>query len=305
MSHTFINPSTINSSDSNPTTASNSAVACSPETTSHPSTSELQQFIQQKRKQKPVLLMTHVVYGYPTVKDSLELMETLLESGVELLEVQFPFSDPIADGPSILNACHQAINHKPRLDLCLKDIESLKQRFPDCRILLMSYLNPLYRYGLSKLVNDAAPSVSGLIIPDLPLEQAKQYRKDCQSANIDPIWLITPDTSESRLAQHCEAATGMLYCVSRRGVTGKTDDHKVDAEQTLDTTANLRDYLGLAAEKSPVPLAVGFGIREPHQITMLKGLADIAIVGSAVIDAYDKGGLSQVLQLIASLRNAG
>ncbi|OMH39361.1 tryptophan synthase subunit alpha [Motiliproteus sp. MSK22-1] len=246
--------------------------------------------------------MTHVVYGYPSIEDSIRLMETLLESGVELLEIQFPFSDPIADGPSILNACHKAINHRPQLDHCLKAIESFKQRFPNSRILLMSYLNPLYRYGLSKLVKEAATGVSGLIIPDLPLEQAEQYRKDCELAGIDPIWLITPDTPESRLVQHCEAATGMLYCVSRRGVTGKTDSQKEDSKQIPTTTVSLRDYLGLVAEKSTVPLAVGFGIRERHQITMLQGLADVAIVGSALLDAYDNGGLRQIRQLITTLR---
>ncbi|GGO88450.1 tryptophan synthase alpha chain [Marinobacterium nitratireducens] len=255
--------------------------------------SALQSFIQQQRGDREILLMTHVVYGYPSVDESLALMRDLLGAGVELLEVQFPFSDPSADGPSILHACHAALVNKPTLAQCLEDIGGLARDFPDSRVLLMSYLNPLYRYGLERLPADAVKAgVGGFIVPDLPLELADSFRAACQDAAVEPVWMLTPETPESRMREICAAASGFLYCVSRRGVTGKG----TGAEQPLD------DYLARIRTGTDLPLAVGFGIRSADQVRALTGKADIAILGSGILDAFNDGGRAAVRDLVKSLR---
>lgn len=256
--------------------------------------SDLQTFIEQRQSDNRILLMTHVVYGYPTVDESLSLMRGLLEQGVELLEVQFPFSDPVADGPSILGACHHALENRPTLARCLDDLAALARDFPDSRILLMSYLNPLYRYGLDRLPADAARAgIAGFIVPDLPLEQAGTFRADCRDAGIEPVWMLTPDTPPARMQEIVTAASGLLYCVSRRGVTGAnaTQQHSLD------------DYLAAIRALTTLPLAVGFGIREAAQVRDLRNKADIAIVGSGLLDAYNSGGREAALELVRSLRD--
>lgn len=260
--------------------------------------SKLQTFIEQQRKDKPILLMTHVVYGYPSIDESLALMRDLLSEGVELLEVQFPFSDPSADGPSILHACHQALQQRPTLARCLEDIAQLATAFPASRILLMSYLNPLYRYGLERLPADAAAAgIAGFIIPDLPLELAADFRHSCVEARIEPIWMLTPETPPARMQQICAAASGMLYCVSRRGVTG-ADSHNSGNSQQVP----LEDYLAAIRATTPLPLGVGFGIRTGAQVKALYGLADIAVVGSGLLDAFNRGGRSAALEQVRLLR---
>ncbi|MFC6671977.1 tryptophan synthase subunit alpha [Marinobacterium aestuariivivens] len=256
--------------------------------------SALHTFIEQQRSARPVLLMTHVVYGYPSVDESLALMRDLLETGVELLEVQFPFSDPSADGPSILHACHEALQQSPTLQRCLEDIAVLSRDFPDSRVLLMSYLNPLFRHGLERLPAAAATAgIVGFIVPDLPIELAASYRDACAEAGVEPVWLLTPETPPARMRQICEAATGMLYCVSRKGVTG----------QSGESTQPLEAYLAAIRQHTGLPLAVGFGIRTPAQVAALQGQADIAIVGSGLLDAYNQGGRAAVRDLVRSLRN--
>jgi tryptophan synthase alpha chain len=260
--------------------------------------SRLQTFIEQQRKDKPILLMTHVVYGYPSIDESLALMRDLLSEGVELLEVQFPFTDPSADGPSILHACHQALQQRPTLARCLEDIAQLAEDFPTSRILLMSYLNPLYRYGLERLPRDAVNAgIAGFIIPDLPLELAADFRHSCVEARIDPIWMLTPETPPARMQQICAAASGMLYCVSRRGVTG-ADSRNSDNSQQV----SLEDYLAAIRATTPLPLGVGFGIRTGAQVKALHGLADIAVVGSGLLDAFNRGGRTAALEQVRSLR---
>ena len=130
---------------------------------------DLQQFIQKTREHKSHLLMTHVVYGYPTIDKSLRLMQLMLDKGVELLEVQFPFSDPVADGPTITVACHHALAQRPELSQCIKDISALADHNPKSKVLLMSYLNPLLQIGFEPLAQQMSHALSGIIIPDYRL----------------------------------------------------------------------------------------------------------------------------------------
>ncbi|PJE53340.1 tryptophan synthase subunit alpha [Marinomonas sp. BSi20584] len=263
--------------------------------------SQLATFIEKKRQQKPILSMTHVVYGYPSVEESLSWMERLMQEGVDFIEVQFPFSDPVADGPSIVAACHKALEQKLDVETCLSQLGKIAKNFPDSRIVLMSYLNPMYRFGLDKLAKRAAEeNILGLILPDLPIEQAATYQAACKANNIDPVWLVTPVTPPDRLAMLAGQASGFLYCVARSGVTGhsvhENKSHEGKAKQT-----SLDDYLAQIKQYASAPMGVGFGLRERAQIEQLIGKADIAILGSALLDAYNKGGQEAGIKLIKDL----
>lgn len=257
--------------------------------------SQLADFINDKQPlaNRP-LAMTHVIYGYPSIEASLDWMQTLLAMGVETLEVQFPFSDPVADGPTIVKACHLALESQPKMQQCLADLGRLGRDYPDSKILLMSYLNPVYRFGISKLVETAAKEgIAGLILPDLPIEHAQEYQDACQKNALDAIWLITPNMPKARIKYIAEQAKGMLYCVSRSGVTGQ----KGNLENDFDLAA----YLDEIRQHTKVPLAVGFGIRDAEQVAALSGFADIAIVGSALLEAYNQGGKVAGRDLVARL----
>ena len=258
--------------------------------------SPLAQFTQEKLQHKSILAMTHVVYGYPTVEESLAWMKRLLQEGVDFIEVQFPFSDPVADGPSIVAACHQALKQDLDVDTCLTQLGALAKDFPDSRIVLMSYLNPMYRFGLQKLAERAAEEqISGLILPDLPIEAARNYQQACQNAGIDPIWLVTPVTPKGRLAMLAEQAQGFLYCVARSGVTGQSN------HQGKTPSTELESYLAEIKQHTNTPLGVGFGLRNKEQINALVGKAEIAILGSALLDAYNQGGQEAGVKLIKTL----
>lgn len=258
--------------------------------------SQLATFIAEKRQQKPILSMTHVVYGYPSVEESLSWMKRLMQEGVDFIEVQFPFSDPVADGPSIVAACHKALEQKLDVETCLSQLGTLAKDFPESRIVLMSYLNPMYRFGLDKLAKRAAEeNILGLILPDLPIEQAATYQAACKTSGIDPVWLVTPVTPPDRLAMLAGQASGFLYCVARSGVTGHSA-HEGKAKQT-----SLDDYLAHIKQHASAPMGVGFGLRERAQIEQLIGKADIAILGSALLDAYNQGGQEAGVKLIKDL----
>jgi len=254
---------------------------------------QLTSYIQRKRESQPILLMTHVVYGYPTIPESLEIMEMLLKEGVELLEVQFPFSDPVADGPVITEACHVALEQKVTLNQCIEDISALANTYPESRVLLMSYLNPLIQIGFDHLAEKLSPSISGMIIPDLPIDH-KALATPLTDKEIPIIWIVTPGMEPSRIQKITDQAAGMLYCVSRAGVTGQTNS-PIDS---------LESYLNSIRALTPLPLAVGFGISTREDVAMLENKADVAIVGSALLRAFHAGGIKQVKRSLLELKGS-
>ncbi len=260
--------------------------------------SQLEQFILDKQKSlstisNPVLAMTHVVYGYPSVSKSIEWMEDLLTAGVELLEVQFPFSDPVADGPTIVNACHHALTSKITIEDCLTHLARLSSAFPNSKILFMSYLNPIFKFGIERFVQQASQAnISGIIIPDLAIENAQEYQAACLNNKVEPIWLVTPNTPSGRLKMLTQQATGFIYCVSRTGVTG--------GEQQS-SFSKLQNYLQEIQSYTNTPLAVGFGIKSKDQIDAISEHICVAIIGSALLQKYDELGPGQALIYVKKL----
>ncbi|NQZ30413.1 MAG: tryptophan synthase subunit alpha [Oceanospirillaceae bacterium] len=246
---------------------------------------ELAKFIKKERQTKSILLMTHVIYGYPSIDESLQMMKTLLDKGAAILEVQFPFSDPVADGPVITKACHVALQSKPKLKQCIADISALAKAYPNARVLLMSYLNPLVQYGFEELGSDMSGNIAGIVIPDLPIDHHKMAAP-LVAAKVNPIWLIIPGMEKSRIEFVSEQAQGLIYCVSRKGVTGQGSDSQSAREE-------LQRYLGEINQFTDVPLALGFGIASAEDVKGIVGLVDVAVVGSAFLRAFQQGGMAE------------
>lgn len=237
--------------------------------------------------------MTHAVLGYPTAEKSLEIVNSLISNGSDFLELQIPFSDPIADGATIMKACEVALKNRMNTDRAFELIEQLSNTIP---ILLMAYYNTVFRYGIEKFCKRAQNiGVAGLIVPDIPLEEEKseKFISTCLKYDLYPIRVISPSSSIDRLRINARFTHGFIYCVSHFGVTGS--QVKVDGE--------LFGYLKRVKQIIRLPVAVGFGISKAEQIKRLKGVADIAIVGSAIIKGYDKGGIQEISSFVKELKD--
>jgi tryptophan synthase alpha chain len=194
----------------------------------------------------------------------------------DLIELGIPFSDPLADGPTIQQASQIALAQGMSVPTALEMTRQLRQQGVQQPCLFMSYLNPLLAYGLEAFIRDASRAgIDGLIIPDLPLEESIPVRRLCQAHDLALIPLIPPNLSMGRIAQIVQDATGFLYLVSVTGVTGVRDSLPPD----------LGSFLRRVRQITPLPLAVGFGIASPEQVQALYPLADGVIVGSALIRA--------------------
>ncbi len=234
------------------------------------------------RKRSVPALMTHVVAGYPSVRESGEIVRAMADNGAALIELQIPFSDPIADGPTIMAANEEALARGVSVKECLRLAERLCSTV-SVPLLFMTYFNILYRYnrgarGVATFCRDAAQAgVQGLIVPDVPPEEehVEHYWQESRSQGVLPVPIVSPTTGDERLRKLAAVARdGFVYCVSTTGTTG--------ARAAL--PAGLARYTGRVRRAFSLPIAVGFGISSPAQVKALSGTADIAIVGSAMID---------------------
>ncbi len=224
-----------------------------------------------------VKVMAHSVCGYPDMAASLRILEALASSGADLIEAQLPFSDPSADGPSIVAANGAALRARSSTAACLETLEGLRSKTA-VPILVMSYINPLLAYGIDKLVERAARSgLDGLIVPDYPDDEPElALGEKCAAAGLALVPLVAPSTSLERAAALAAgSASPFLYVVLRLGVTGRRTE--LD-EASLERLAALKERTGKF-------IAAGFGILDRAQIRALGGAADCAIVGSAFVDA--------------------
>jgi tryptophan synthase alpha chain len=218
-------------------------------------------------------LIGYVMAGDPQPKYTLAIAEALIRGGVDILELGLPFSDPIADGPTIQAASTRALNAGTTPKIVLETAKAIKKKH-DIPLAVMTYYNPVFKMGLNKFFTLAKDcSVDGTIIPDLPLEEAKDYREAAGAHNIDTIFLAAPSTSNEKLAKIVEGSSGFLYLVSRLGVTGT----KTSME---DSTLSLIKRV-LPFTSGRIPLAVGFGVSKPQHVKrIIDAGADGVIAGS-------------------------
>jgi tryptophan synthase alpha chain len=248
--------------------------------------------LRDRLKQKDILLMTHIVLGYPSMEESLRLVRTMVEAGVDLMELQIPFSEPMADGPVIVRTNQKALEAGATVARCFEAARELAARFP-IPFLFMSYYNILFRYGTRRFASDmAAAGLRGAIVPDVPPEEGGEYLPAMQEHGLDPIFIFAPTTSDERMRHIAGHARGFVYCVARRGVTGEKTEFSAD----------LDGYLARCRKATDLPLALGFGVKDKQDVDFLKGKADIAVIGTQTIRIIDEQGVDAVGEFIRSIR---
>ncbi len=224
--------------------------------------------------------MTHIVAGYPDIKTSEELVKRMDGLGVSFIEIQIPFSDPVADGTTLMGAQKVALENNTTTEDVFQLMERLKTTVKT-PLLFMTYFNVVYAYGVEAFCKRAGErGVYGLIVPDMPLdeEDTEHYLAACNRHGLHAIQIVSPLTTVERLGQIATVATGFVYCVSRDGITG------ADTE----LNPNLSEYLRTVRQYIPIPLALGFGISTRDHVQLALNHADIAVIGSAVVNIYNK-----------------
>lgn len=225
-------------------------------------------------------LMPYYTLGYPTPAVSLEVVEALARSGADLIELGVPFSDPLADGPTIQRSTQIALEQGMNVRGCLELVIQARARGVTQPLLLMGYINPILAYGVQRYVEDASQAgADGLIVPDLPLEESEELDAACRACGLALVYLVSPASTPQRIAALAARSSGFLYLVSLTGVTG--------ARASL--AAGLDSFITRVRAVAQTPLAVGFGISTPQQARTVAGLADGVIIGSAVVNAAASG----------------
>ncbi len=222
-------------------------------------------------------LITYMMGGYPTLERSVDVAETLVDGGADIIEVGVPFSDPIADGPIIQSASKKALENGMSLRRVLRLCRMIRNQH-SLPIVLMGYLNPIYQMGYERFFDEAkASNVDGVIIPDLPLEESDDFRATARTYGVDVILLAAPSTSPARLREIASRTSGFLYLVSVYGVTGP---RRKIPERSLGFIKQ-----AVRTVSSQIPLSVGFGISRPEQVkTIARTGAKGVVVGSSLIN---------------------
>jgi tryptophan synthase alpha chain len=231
------------------------------------------------------VLIPYFMCGYPTAARSVELVLAAAEGGASIIELGMPFSDPLADGATIQHAGHVALERGMTIHGCMQVASQIAAQ-SDVPLLFMGHYNPVIAYGIERFCQTAAASgVSGLIIPDLPPEEALPLQQAAQQNGLVLIFLVPPTTPDERIAQIVQVASngpkGFLYCVSLSGVTG--------SRTTL--PAHLRSFITRVrgyTKEYDLPLAVGFGLSTPEHIAEVTSYAEGAVVGSALVNLIDQ-----------------
>ena len=225
-------------------------------------------------------LMTHIVAGYPSLAESEQIAETMLETGVDFIEIQIPFSDPIGDGPTITEACRDAIDAGIKVEDCFNLMEKVQKK-AQIPLLFMTYYNIIFNYGVEDFCKKCADlNVYGLIVPDMPFDEEKEehFLENCQKYDLKPIQIVSPITPEERLKKIGEMAEGFVYCVAGFGTTGTKQNKMEDVESYL---TRVRKYV-------KVPISLGFGISSKEEIQEAGKVADIVVIGSQIIKMYQR-----------------
>ena len=252
----------------------------------------VESYLKNRLKEKEIMLMTHIVIGYPTYVDSFKIIESMVNAGVDLMELQIPFSEPIADGPVILHANQKSLSRGTKVQKCMDFAQNITGAF-DIPFLFMSYYNILFKYGVDRFAGAMSENgLQGAIVPDLPPEEGEEYLELVKSRNLVPIQIFAPTSTKERMQHLAQNGAGFIYCVARRGVTGQKTDFDQD----------FNPYIARCRSATDLPLAVGFGIRSKEDVDYLVGKADIAVIGTETIRLVDQQGAEAVGPFIAGLR---
>jgi tryptophan synthase alpha chain len=232
-----------------------------------------QRFADLKSQQKKALI-PFITAGDPQPDVTVRLMHTMVTAGADLLELGVPFSDPMADGPVIQAACERALRHHVTLHNVLDMVRDFRKGDAKTPVILMGYLNPIEVWGYASFAQAAAAAgVDGVLTVDMPPEEAVEFTAAMKTAAIDTIFLLAPTSDETRMQKVSEVASGFIYYVSFKGVTGA---NRLDVSSVAAKLSELRHYTKL-------PVGVGFGIRDAETAGQVAGIADAVVVGSALV----------------------
>ncbi len=235
-------------------------------------------------------LITFITAGDPDLEMTKEIVLALEKSGADIIELGVPYSDPVADGPIIQQASQRALRAGTNLKKIFQTVRDLRKK-TQIPVLLMTYFNPLLRYGLEKVAADAhASGVDGFIVPDLPFEEKGIFSDELEKYNLVLIPLVAPTSGFDRIKQITADTQGFIYCVSLTGVTGVREG----------IPQNLREFMGNVREVTNAPLAVGFGVSKPEQVSVISQYCDAVIVGSALVKTISEKNESN--ELIEAVR---
>jgi tryptophan synthase alpha chain len=244
-------------------------------------------------------LVAYITAGDPSLDGTEKIVLAAAEAGADVIELGVPFSDPVADGPTIQRASERALASGTTLAGILELVRRIRAK-SDVAIVLFSYFNPMLQMGLAKFAAAAAKAgADGVLATDLTAEESGEYRAALAAKGLDAIFLVAPTTTDARLASIAAASSGFLYLISRNGITGAQDSLPIE----------LPAFVRRVRRFTTLPIAVGFGISQPTHVTVLGGIADAAVVGSALMSEVEKApspeaAAAAVAARIKSLKSA-
>ncbi len=226
-----------------------------------------------------------VTVGFPSVEATLEAVPALVEGGADVIELGVPFSDPIGEGPTIQRASFAALQNGVTPSVCFDVLRQLRDGGLEVPVILMGYYNPILAYGIEDFCRDAAEAgADGFIVVDLPPEESGPLHKACTANGLSIIYLLAPTSTDERIRQVAQLASGFIYCLSLTGVTGARED----------LPEGLPAFVERVRKSSGLPIAVGFGISQPKHFQAVGRFADAAVIGSAIVDLMDRTDPSQL-----------
>jgi tryptophan synthase alpha chain len=236
--------------------------------------SRIKQVFADLASQNHKALVSYITAGDPHPDKTVELMHSLVESGTDIIELGVPFSDPMADGPVIQQACERALVHDTSLASIIEMVKTFRNDDPDTPVVLMGYQNPIEIFGVDAFAKAASGFIDGVITVDLPPEESIDIAAIYKSNDIDTIYLLAPTTGEERIKAITKLASGFLYYVSFKGITGA---NKIDADSVTNKVAEIRSH-------TDIPVAVGFGIKDAQTAALVSDCSDAIVVGSAIVN---------------------
>ncbi len=253
---------------------------------------KLEKNVRSRLKRKEILLVSHVVLGFPSFQLGRESVDEMVKAGTDIIELQIPFSDPEADGPFFTMAQQASLDLGARVSECFDFARDVCARHKSTNFVFMTYYNILFRYGVRRFVKDAADAgVQGIIVPDLPIEEAGDYVESCRQFDVAPIFMFTPTSSDDRMSEIARSAGGFVYCQARVGITGVKTEFGYEKER----------YINRCRAATDLPLAMGFGIQEKADVDFLKGKVDIAICCTQAVKVLAKDGAEAMGEFLRKL----
>ena len=238
-------------------------------------------------------LVAYIMAGHPSAKRSIEVGKRLAAAGVAAIEIGIPHSDPLADGPVIQRAGQKALAAGMTVAGALEVAAGVARE--GVPVVLMTYINPVLNHDPRKFAAEAAQAgVAGVIVPDLPIEEAEPVTGWLRSASLDTVFMVAPTTPPDRMEAICNHSTGFVYCVTVTGITGARKD----------LPAGIAELLAQVKKRTALPVAAGFGISRQEHLKALRGKLDAVVVGSAIVDEVDRAGdgVTLVRELLKACR---